>query len=128
MSNYRDVASMSDFADEDFIDTGAEFEWNTRHDACTWESWSTYENSPPDSARALPAVSVKDVVYYRNDSKCQEGDVCYTRINSACCSDRYADRDRYPLCLLRRPSQRDIGVWNYDNVTIDSRTEWSFEA
>ena len=72
MSNYGDVASMGDFADEDFIDTGfdsdmgsgAEFEWNTRHDTCAWESWSAYKNSPTDSARALPAVSLKDVAYY----------------------------------------------------------------
>ena len=97
MSNYRDVASMGDFADEDFIDTGfdsdmgsgAEFEWNTRNDACAWESWSAYENFPPDSARALPAVSVNDVVYYRDDSKCPEGDVCYTGFNSVNCGDRY---------------------------------------
>ena len=70
MSHYRDVASVDDFADEDFIDTGfdsdmgsgAEFEWDTRNDACACESWSAYENFPPDSARALPAVSVNDMV------------------------------------------------------------------
>ena len=44
-----------------------------------------------------------------------------------CCKDRYAAGDRYRLCLLRRPSRRDIGVWNYDNVTIDSGTEWSLK-
>ena len=56
MSNYRDVASMGDFADEDFIDTGfdsdmgsgAEFGWNTRNDACAWESWSASETFPLD--------------------------------------------------------------------------------
>ena len=76
ISNYRDVAYLGDFADEDFIDTdfdsdmgsGAEFGWNTRNDACAWESWSASENFPPDSAKALP--SVKDAVDYRDDSKC----------------------------------------------------------
>ena len=46
MSNCGDVASMGDFADEDFIDTGVdldmgsgpEFGWNTWDDACAWES------------------------------------------------------------------------------------------
>ena len=119
MSNYRDVASMGDFADEDFIDTGfdsdmdsgADFGWNTRNDAYAWESWSASENFPQDSARALQAVSVKDVVYYRDDSKCPAGDVCYTGINSVNCRDRYVDGDRYlvRLCLLGRPSRRDIG-------------------
>ena len=83
MSSYRDVAYMGDFANEDFIDTGfdsdmgteAEFEWNTWNDAYAWESWSASENFPPDSARALPAESVKDVVYYGDDSKCLESDV-----------------------------------------------------
>ena len=41
--------------------------------------------------------------------------------------DRYADGDRYRLCLLRRPIRRDNGVWNYDNVTIDSGTEWGLK-
>ena len=124
VSSYGDVASIGDFVDEDFIDTGfdsdmgsgAEFRWNTRDDACTSESWSAFENFPPDSARALPAVSVKDVVYYRDDSKCPEGDVCYAGINSVSCRDRYVDGDRYRLCLLRRPSRRGLGVWNNDNV------------
>ena len=70
MSNYRDVASMGDFADEDFIDTGFDSDMGSGAEfdshACAWESWSAYENSPPDSARALPAVSVKDVVYSTN--------------------------------------------------------------
>ena len=135
ISSYEDVAYMGDFVDEDFMDTGfysdigseAEFRCTTRGDACAWESWRASGNSPPDSAGALAAVSVKDVVYYRNDSKCQEGDVCYTGIHTVCCKDRYADGDRYRLCLLRRPSRRDIGVWNYDNVTIDSRTEWGLK-
>ena len=78
MSSYEDVAYMGDFADEDFIDTGfdsdtgseAEIEWNARNDACAWESWSTSENFPLDSARALPAELVKDVAYYREDSIC----------------------------------------------------------
>ena len=70
---------------------------------------------------------MKDVVYHRNDCKCQEGNVCYTGINSVCCKDRYTDGDRYRLCLLRRPSRRDIGVWNYDNVTIESGTEWGLK-
>ena len=71
MASYKDVAYMGDFADEDFIDTEfdsdmgseAEFEWNTRNDTYAWESWSASENFPADSARALPAESVKDVVY-----------------------------------------------------------------
>ena len=124
MSSYEDVACMGDFVDEDFIDggfdsdmgSGAEFSWTTRDDACEWESWSASENFLPDSDRALPAVSVKDVVYYRDDSKYPDGDVCYTGINSVSCRDRYVDGDRYRLCLLRRPSRRDIGVWNNDNV------------
>ena len=105
ISNYRDVASMGDFSDEDFIDTdfdsdmgsGAEFGWNTRNDACAWESWSTSENFPPDSARALP--SVKDVVDYRDDSKCPKGDVCYSGINSVNCRDRCVDGDGYLVRL-----------------------------
>ena len=70
------------------------------------------------SRRTLPAVSVKDVVYYKDDSKCLEGDVCYTGINSVNCRDRYVDGNRYivRLCLLRRPSRRNIGVWSNDNV------------
>ena len=132
MSSYEDVAYMGDFVDKDFMDTGfdsdigseAEVRWITRDDACAWESWRASGISLLDSAGALPAVSVKDVVYYRNDSNCQEGDVCYTGINSVCCKDRYADGDRYRLCLLKRPSRRDIGVWNYDNVTINNGTEW----
>ena len=69
-------------------------------------------NLPPDSARALPVVSVKDVVYYRDDSKCPEGDVCNTGINSVNCRDRYVDGNRYlfRLCLLGWPSRRDIGL------------------
>ena len=94
---------MGDFADEDFIDTGfdsdmgsgAEFEWNTRNDACAWESWSASENFPPDSSRALPAGSVKDVVYYRDDSKCLERDVCCTGIQSVNCAERYIDGAGY---------------------------------
>ena len=89
MSSYDNDTYLGDFVDEDFMDTGsdsdigseAEFRWTTRDDACAWESWRASGNSPPDSAGALPAVSVKDVVYNRNDSKCQEGDVCYTEIN-----------------------------------------------
>ena len=135
MSSYEDLAYMGDFVDEDFMDTGfdsdigseAEFRWTTRDDACTWESWRASGISPPDSTGALPAMSVKDIVYHRNDSKCQKGDVCYNGINSVCCKDRYADGDRYRLCLLRRPSRQDIGVWNYDNVTIDSGTEWGLK-
>ena len=124
ISNYRDVASMGDFADEDFIDTdfdsdmgsGAEFGWNTQNDACAWESWSASENFPPDSTKALPLV--KDVVDYRDDSKCPEGDVCYTGINSVNGRDRYVDGDGYlvRLCLLTLPSRWDIGVWSNDNV------------
>ena len=64
------------------IGSEAEFRWTMRDDACAWESWRASGNSLPDSAGALLAVSVKDVVYYRNDSKCQEGDDCYTGIHS----------------------------------------------
>ena len=70
MSSYEDVASMGDFDDEVFSDTGcdtdmgsrAEFGWQTQNDTCAWESWSTSQDFPPDSARALPVVFVKDVV------------------------------------------------------------------
>ena len=124
MSSYEDVASMGDFDYEDFSDTtgfdsdmgcGVEFGWNTWNDACAWESWSASGDFPPDSAIALPAVLVKDVVYYRDDCKFPEWDVCYTGINYRY---RYVDGDIYlvRLCLLKWPSRRDIGVWNNDNV------------
>ena len=109
MSIYEDVASMGDFDDEDFSDTGydsdmgsrAEFGWKTWNDACPWESWSTSEDFPPDSARALPAVFVKDVVYYRDDCKFPEWDVCYIGINSVNYRYRCVDGDIYlvRLCL-----------------------------
>ena len=106
---HRDVASMGDFADEDFIDTGldsdmgsgAEFGWNTRNDACAWESWSASENVPPDSARALPAVSLKDVVHYRDDS--------------VYCRDKYVDGNRYISCSV-------VFVW-----TAESTGHWCLE-
>ena len=127
MSSYVDVASMGDFDDEDFIDatgfdsdmgSGAEFGWNTWNDACTWESWNASGDFPPDSTIALPAVLVKDVVCYRDDCKFPEWDVCYTGINSVNYRHRYVDGDIYlvRLCLLERPSRRDIGVWSNDNV------------
>ena len=127
MSSYEDVASMGDFDDEDFSDTTgfdsdmgswAEFGWNTRNDACAWESWSASGDFPPDSAIALPAVLVKDVVCYRDDGKFPEWDVCYTGINSVNNRYRYVDGDIYfvRLCVLKRPSRRDIGVWNNDKV------------
>ena len=131
MSSYSDVAYMSDFADEDFIDTGfdsdmgseEEFEWNTRNDAHAWESWSASENFPPDSARALPAESVKDVVYYRDDSKCLKRDVCCTRTESVNCAKRYIDGAGYlvRLCLLEQPSRRDnVNDWGLKHsFTID---------
>ena len=54
----------------------------------------------------------------------RKGTIVIPEFTLVCCKDRYADGDRYRLCLLRRPSRRDIGVWYYDNVTIDSGTEW----
>ena len=100
------------------------FGWKTWNDACAWESWSTSEDFPPDSARALPAVFAKDVVYYRDDCKFPKWDVCYTGINSVNYRYRYVDGDIYlvRLCLLKRPSRRDIGVWDNDNVN-----DWSLK-
>ena len=107
------MSYMGDFADEDFIDTGfdsdmgsgAEFEWNTRNDAYAWESRSASEKFPLDSVRALPARSVKDVVYYRDDNKCPERDVCCTGIHCVNCAERYIDGARYlvRLCFLGQP-------------------------
>ena len=61
---------------------------------------------------------MKDVVCYRDDGKFPEWDVCYTGINSVNHRYRYVDGDIYyvRLCLLKRPSRREIGVWNNDNV------------
>ena len=129
MSSYVDVASMGDFDGEDFndatgfdLDVGsmAELEWNTWDDACSWESRNMSGNFPPDSAIALPALLVKDVVCYREDCGFPEGDVCYTGLNSDQYRHRYVDDDIYlvRLCLLERPSRRDIGVRNDDNVNV----------
>ena len=73
---------------------------------------------PPDSARALPAVFVKDVEDSRDDCTFPEWDVCYTGINSVNYRYSYVDGDIYLiwLCLLKRPSGRDSGVWDNDNV------------
>ena len=116
MSSFRDVAYMGDFADEDFIDTGfdsdmgseAEFKWNARNDACAWESWS---------------ASVKDVVYYRDFSKCLESDICCTGIQSVDCAERYIDGAGYliRLCLLEQPSRQDVGVQS------DNANDWSLK-
>ena len=67
---------------------------------------------------------VKDVVYYRDDCKFSEWDVCYTGINSVNYRYRYVDGDIYlvRLCLLKRPSRRDIDVWDNDNVN-----DWSLK-
>ena len=126
MSSHRDVAYMGDFADEDFIDTGfdldmgseAEFEWNAWNGACAWELWSASEHS-----RALPAESVKDVVYYRDISECLESDICCTGIQSVNCAERYIDGAGYlvRLCLLEQPSRRDVGV------RCDNANDWSLK-
>ena len=128
MSSYVDVASMGDFDSEDFNDatgfdldvgSGAEMEW-TWDDACAWESRNASGDFPPDSDIALPAVLVKDVVCYREDCGFPEWDVCYTGLNSDKYRHRYVDVDIYlvRLCLLERPSRRDIGVRNDDNVNV----------
>ena len=64
-----------------------------------------------------------DVVYYRDDSKCLERDVCCTGIQSVNCAERYIDGAGYlvRLCLLEQPSRQDVGVRN-DNVN-----DWSLK-
>ena len=114
LSSNRDVACMGDFVYEDFSDTGfdldvdsrMEFERNTRNDAYT------SEKSPPDSVRAFPARSAKEVVCYRDDNKYLEEGACCTGIRSVNCATRYIDSARclVRLCLLGQPGQRDVGV------------------
>ena len=113
MSSYSDVAYMGDFVDEDFIDTGFDSDMGSEAEF-EWESWSASEKFPPDSARALPAESVRDVVYYRDDSICLRRDACCTRTESVNCAKRYIDGAGYlvRLCLLEQPSQRDnVNDW-----------------
>ena len=78
----------------------------------------------PGNLGALPAVFGKDVVYYRDDGKFPEWDVCNTGINSVNYRYRYVDGDIYLvwLRLLKRPSRWDIGVWDNDNVN-----DWSLK-
>ena len=128
LSSNRDVACMGDFVDEDFNDTGfdsdvdsrMEFEWNTWNDAYTWE----FEISPPDSVTAFPARSAKEVICYRDDNKFPEEGACCTGIHSVNCATRYIDGARclVRLCLLGQPAQRDVGVWNTNNVN-----DWGLE-
>ena len=124
-----DVASMGDFDSEDFDDANgfdsdkgsvAELEWNTWDDACAWEFQNVSEDFPPDSAIAIPAVLLKDVVYPMEDCGFPEWDVCWTGLYFCKCRHRYVDGDIYlaRLCLLEWHGLRDIRVRNDGNVNI----------
>ena len=127
--SYVDVASMGDFDSEDFDDaigfdsdegSMAELEWNTWDDACAWESQNASGDFPPDSAIALPAVLLKEVVYRMQDCGFPEWDVCCTGLDFCKYRHRYVDGDIYlaQLCLLERPGLRDIRARNDDNVNV----------
>ena len=119
------VASMGYFDSEDFYDaigcdsdkgSMAELEWNTWDDACAWEFQNASGDFPPDSAIAIPAVLLKDVVYPMEDCGFSEWDVCWTGLDFCKYRHRYVDGDIYlaRLCLLERPGLRDIRVRNDD--------------
>ena len=92
---------MSDFDDEDFIDTdvdsdagsGMKFEWNT------WKSENPI--SDPDTDIRTQA-GTKEIVCYRENKNIPEEDVCCTDIRSVYWATDFIDSARYlvPLCLL----------------------------
>ena len=101
-----------------------EFEWNTREDACTWES----ENPLPEPDTDFHTQNgPKEVVCYRKDKKITEEDVYCTDIRPVNCVTGYIDSARYlvPLCLLERPCQRYADVRCANSVS-DCSLEYSF--
>ena len=56
-----------------------------------WESGNASGDFLPDSAIALPAVLVTNVICYSDDCKFPKWDVCYTGINSVNYRYRYVD-------------------------------------